>query len=233
MFSVKKLTHELFGFVKIAKIISPKMLSDKIAKILLEKGAVKINSAEPFEWTSGIRSPVYCDNRALVSFVDAREVILAGFIQKISENKIEFDAIVGVATGAIAWGMLVADRLQKPFAYVRPEPRDHGTSKQVEGFLPEKSKVLVIEDLFSTAGSTVKAVAALRKEISAEVVGVVAISTYQFEKAVTCLSEAKLKWWTLTNFTAIVGQLEISDTEKEIVLDFSNDPAGWFEKQKN
>ena len=204
------------------------MLADEIAKLLLEKGAVKINLEEPFTWTSGIRSPIYCDNRALVSFVDAREKIVYGYLQKITEAEIEFDAIAGVATGAIAFGMLVADRLKKPFAYVRPEPRDHGTSKQVEGKLEKGAKVLVIEDLFSTAGSTVKAVAALRSEISAEVVGVVAISTYEFEKAKTRLEEAEVKWWTLTNFTAIVGQLEISEEEKKAVLEFSNDPQNWF-----
>ncbi|MBU1089193.1 orotate phosphoribosyltransferase [Patescibacteria group bacterium] len=204
------------------------MLADEIAKLLLEKGAVKINLEEPFTWTSGIRSPIYCDNRALVSSVDAREEILAGFLQKIKESGIEFDAVAGVATGAIAFGMLVADRLKKPFVYVRLEPRDHGTGKQVEGSLEKNSKVLVIEDLFSTAGSTVKAVAALRSEISAEVVGVVAISTYEFEKAAARLEEAEVKWWTLTNFTAIVGQLEISDDEKKAVLEFSADPSGWF-----
>ncbi len=204
------------------------MLADEIAKLLLDKGAVRINLEEPFTWTSRIRSPIYCDNRALVSFVDVREKIVDGYLQKIAEAKIEFDAIAGVATGAIAFGMLVADRLKKPFAYVRPEPRDHGTSKQVEGKLEKGAKVLVIEDLFSTAGSTVKAVAALRREISAEVVGVVAISTYEFEKAKTRLEEAEVKWWTLTNFTAIVGQLEISEAEKKAVLEFSNDPQNWF-----
>lgn len=205
------------------------MLADEIAKILLDKRAVKINPTEPFEWTSGIRSPIYCDNRALVSFPDAREKILEGYLAKIKEAGLEFDAVAGVATGAIAWGMLVADRLQKPFCYVRPEPRDHGTGKQVEGFVEPKSKVLVIEDLFSTAGSTVKAVAALRKEIEADVVGVIAISTYEFEKAATRLSEAEIKWWTLTNFTAIVGQLEISEEQKKVVLEFANDPSGWFD----
>jgi len=203
------------------------MLADEIAKVLLDKGAVKINPDEPFTWTSGIRSPIYCDNRALVSFPEAREKILAGFLKKIEEAGLEFDAVAGVATGAIAWGMLVADRLQKPFCYVRPEPRDHGTGKQVEGFVEPKSKVLVIEDLFSTAGSTVKAVAGLRKEIEADVVGVIAISTYEFEKAATRLSEAEIKWWTLTNFTAIVGQLEISEEQKQVVLEFANDPARW------
>jgi len=207
------------------------MLENDIAKILLNKGAVKINPEEPFTWTSGIRSPIYCDNRALVSFVDAREAILAGFVKKIEEAGVEFDVVAGVATGAIAWGALVADRLKKPFCYIRPEPRDHGTGKQVEGFVEKGAKVLIIEDLFSTAGSTVKAVSEIRAEVDADVVGVVAISTYEFEKAKTRLEEAQVQWWTLTNFTAIVGQLEIDEEKKKAVLDFANDPAGWFDKQ--
>ncbi len=208
------------------------MLADDIAKILLDKGAVKINSQEPFEWTSGIRSPIYCDNRALVSFVDAREEILQGFLAKIEKVGVEFDVVAGVATGAIAWGALVADRLKKPFCYIRPEPREHGTGKQVEGFVDKGAKVLVIEDLFSTAGSSVKAIAAIRAEAEADVVGIIAISTYEFEKAKTRLEEAEVRWWTLTTFTAIVGQLEISEDEKKAVLEFAGDPSGWWDKQK-
>jgi orotate phosphoribosyltransferase len=207
------------------------MLADQIAKILLDKGAVKINPVEPFEWTSGIKSPIYCDNRALVSFVDAREEILNGFLEKIKEAGVEFDVIAGVATGAIAWGALVADRLKKPFCYIRPDPREHGTGKQVEGFVDKGAKVLVIEDLFSTAGSSVKAIAAIRAEAEANVVGIIAISTYEFEKAKTRLEEAEVRWWTLTTFTAIVGQLEISDDEKKAVLEFAGDPPGWWGKQ--
>jgi orotate phosphoribosyltransferase len=207
------------------------MLADDIAKIQLDKGAVKINPKEPFTWTSGIRSPIYCDNRALVSLVDSREAILAAFLQKIEEAGVEFDIVAGVATGAIAWGVLVADRLKKPFCYIRPEPREHGTGKQVEGFVEKGAKVLIIEDLFSTAGSSVKAISAIRAEAEADVVGIIAISTYEFEKAKTRLEEAEVKWWTLTNFTAIVGQLEISEDEKKAVLDFAGDPPGWWDKQ--
>ena len=204
------------------------MLSSKIAKILLDKSAVKINPIEPFTWTSGIKSPIYCDNRALVSSVNAREKILAGFLKIIQDHNLEFDAIAGVATGAIAWGMLVADRLKKPFCYVRPEPRTHGTGKQVEGFIKNGSKVLVIEDLFSTAGSSVKAVEALRREIEAEIVGIIAISTYEFEKAATRLDEANVNWWTLTNLSALVQELEISEEQKNIVLDFAKNPSEWW-----
>jgi orotate phosphoribosyltransferase len=209
------------------------MLADDIAKIQLDKGAVKINPKEPFTWTSGIRSPIYCDNRALVSLVDSREAILEAFLKKIEEAGVEFDVVAGVATGAIAWGALVADRLKKPFCYIRPEPREHGTGKQVEGFVDKGAKVLIIEDLFSTAGSSVKAIAAIRAEAEANVVGIIAISTYEFEKAKTRLEEAEVRWWTLTTFTAIVGQLESSEAEKAIILDFANDPSGWWDKHES
>jgi orotate phosphoribosyltransferase len=209
------------------------MLADDIAKIQLDKGAVKINPKEPFTWTSGIRSPIYCDNRALVSLVDSREAILEAFLKKIEEAGVEFDVVAGVATGAIAWGALVADRLKKPFCYIRPEPREHGTGKQVEGFVDKGAKVLVIEDLFSTAGSSVKAIAAIRAEAEAEVVGIIAISTYEFEKAKTRLEEAEVQWWTLTNLTAIVGQLESSEAEKAAILDFASDPSGWWDKHES
>ncbi|MDD3066839.1 MAG: orotate phosphoribosyltransferase [Candidatus Gracilibacteria bacterium] len=206
------------------------MLATEIAKLLLEKKAVKIQPENPFVWTSGIRSPIYCDNRALVSFVDAREKILAGFLEVIKENNLEFDMVAGVATGAIAWGALVADRLQKPFCYIRPEPRDHGTGHQVEGFVAKGAKVLVIEDLFSTAGSSVKAIEAIRKEADAEVIACIAISTYEFAKAQERLSEAKVNWFALTNFSTLVAQLEISEEAKKTVLEFAKDPAGWAAK---
>ena len=202
----------------------------EIAKILLEKKAVKIQLDHPFTWTSGLKSPIYCDNRILVSFLDARENILNGFLQIIKNEKLEFDYVAGVATGAIAWGMLVADRLQKPYAYIRPEPRQHGTGQQVEGLVENGKKVLIIEDLFSTAGSSVKAIEAIRQERQAEVVGIIAISTYQFEKARQRLKKAQVRWWTLTNFSALVNLLKISNEEKNLVLAFAKDPAAWGEK---
>ncbi len=205
------------------------MLTQKIAKILLEKKAVQISLDPPFTWTSGIRSPIYCDNRILLSFVDAREMIVAGFCQLIEENKLEFDAIAGVATGAIGFGALVADRLGKPFCYVRPEPRAHGTGKQVEGAITAGSKVLVIEDLFSTAGSSVKTVLALRKEIAADVVGIIAISTYEFVRASTNLNDAKVPWWTLTNFSTLVSELDLPIDQKEAISKFATDPDGWWD----
>ena len=207
------------------------MLAQEIAQLLLAKQAVKISPAKPFTWTSGIKSPIYCDNRALVSDIEARREITMAFLETIMEQDLEFDVVAGVATGAIAWGMLVADRLKKPFCYVRPEPRTHGTGKQVEGSIAKGAKVLVIEDLFSTAGSSVKAVEALRKEAEADVIGIIAISTYEFEKARKRLEDAKVKWWTLTNLSALVQQLKITEEQKKSVLEFSKDPEAWWEKQ--
>jgi len=204
-------------------------MQSNIARLLLDKQAVKVQTDPPFMWTSGIQSPIYCDNRALVSFPDARNEIVDVFLTVIREQNLECDMIAGVATGAIAWGMLVADRLNKPFCYVRPEPRSHGTGKQVEGFVEKGQKIIVIEDLFSTAGSSVKAVEALRKEVDAEVVGIIAISTYQLEKARARLEEANVRWWTLTNFGALVAELDLPDEQKQLIGEFSKDPAGWWE----
>lgn len=206
------------------------MLAQKIARLLLAKKAVKINLDQPFVWTSGWHSPIYCDNRALTTDVAARETITAGFLEVIEKQKLEFEVVAGVATGAITWGMLVADRLGKPFCYIRPDPRDHGTAQQVEGAVNRGAKMLVIEDLFSTAGSTVKAAAAARREVGAEIVGVIAISTYEFDEARKQLAEAQLEWWTLTNFSALVAELQIPANEKKTVLDFAKDPASWSER---
>jgi len=208
-------------------------MQSRIAHLLLDKQAVKIQTNPPFSWTSGIQSPIYCDNRAMVSFPDARNDIVEAFLQVIKDENIECDMIAGVATGAIAWGMLVADRLGKPFCYVRPEPRNHGTGKQVEGFVEKGQKILVIEDLFSTAGSSVKAVEALRKEVDADVVGIIAISTYQLEKARARLEEADVRWWTLTNFSALVAELDLPDEQKQLIGEFSKDPASWWESYQS
>jgi len=205
-------------------------ISQTIAQLLLDKQAVKISIDPPFTWTSGIKSPIYCDNRILTSFVDAQEILINAFIEKIESENLEFDIVAGVATGAITWGVLVANRLQKPFVYIRPEPRSHGTGKQVEGIVSENKKVLVIEDLFSTAGSSVKAVEALRKETRAEVIGIIAISTYEFDLAEKRLQESNINWWTLTNFSSIVSLLEIEEEKKRMILNFASNPENWWDK---
>jgi orotate phosphoribosyltransferase len=150
-------------------------------------------------------------------------------LKTVDESGLEFDSVAGVSTGAITWGMLVADRLNKPFSYIRTKPKGHGAGKQVEGVVQKGEKVLVIEDLFSTAGSSVAAVKGMRKETGAEIVGVIAISTYEFEKARKALEEADVPWWTLTNFSTLVQELDVSDDQKTMITKFAENPAAWWD----
>ena len=134
-----------------------------IAKQLLDIKAVKLNVENPFTWASGWKSPIYCDNRKVLSYPAARKVVYEAFVKIIEDRFKDVDVIAGVATGAIAYGMMVAEVLGKPFVYVRPKPKDHGTGAQVEGDLHQGARVVVVEDLISTGGSSLAAVDALQK----------------------------------------------------------------------
>lgn len=203
------------------------MLAAKIAHLLLTTKTVQINLTQPYKWTSGILSPIYCDNRLLTASPTSRQTIVNGFLTVIQQQQLKFDCVAGVATGAIAFGVLVADHLQKPFCFVRPEPRTHGTGKQVEGYQLKRKKILVIEDLFSTGGSTLKAIKALRKELAAKIIGSIAISTYEFPETTRKLRAAKVPFWTLTNFHAIVNSLKIPPAQKAALLKFRQNPHDW------
>ncbi|HPS96354.1 MAG TPA: orotate phosphoribosyltransferase, partial [Bacteroidales bacterium] len=144
-----------------------------VARQLLEIKAVRLNTDKPFTWASGWKSPIYCDNRKILSYPKAREIIFKNLAKIIEQNYKNVDVIAGVATGAIAWGVLVAEVLGKPFVYVRPKPKDHGTGAQVEGDLPAGASVVVVEDLISTGASSLSAVDALQNE-GAHVLGMVA-----------------------------------------------------------
>ena len=161
-----------------------------IAGHLLETKAVKLSPEKPFLWASGWHSPIYCDNRKLLSYPSIRKDIIAAFVSVITENFKNVDIIAGVATGAIAWGALVAEKLDKPFIYVRPKPKDHGLGAQVEGDLPKGAKVVVIEDLISTGKSSLSAVDALEKN-GAIVDGMVAIFSYHFIKSIRAFTYKK------------------------------------------
>ena len=162
-----------------------------VAKQLLDIKAVKLNPENPFTWASGWKSPIYCDNRKVLSYPAARKVVYEAFVEVIKKNFKDVDVIAGVATGAIAYGMMVAEVLGKPYVYVRPKPKDHGTGAQVEGDLPEKARVVVVEDLISTGGSSLAAVDALQKA-GANVLGMVAIFTYNFIKSRRAFENAKV-----------------------------------------
>ena len=197
---------------------------------LLGIKAIKLQPNEPFTWASGWKSPFYCDNRKTLSFHNVRSFVKLELVHAILENFPEATAVAGVATGAIAQGMLVADELSLPYAYVRPKPKDHGMKNQIEGELPAGAKVIVVEDLISTGGSSLKAVAALR-EAGFEVVGMVASYTYGFPVAEEAFREAGVKLVTLTDYEHVVEKaLEtgyIKETDVPMLHEWWKDPANW------
>ena len=174
-----------------------------VAKQLLDIKAVKLNPENPFTWASGWKSPIYCDNRKVLSYPAARKVVYEAFVEVIKKNFKDVDVIAGVATGAIAYGMMVAEVLGLPYVYVRPKPKDHGTGAQVEGDLPEKARVVVVEDLISTGGSSLAAVDALQKA-DANVLGMVAIFTYNFIKSRRAFENANIELHTLSHYEALL-----------------------------
>ena len=175
----------------------------RVAELLLEAKAIKLNPEKPFQWSSGWLSPIYCDNRVALSYPDTRtyiKKILADLIRKEYPN---VDVIVGVATGGIAQGALVADVLELPFAYVRPEPKKHGMGNQIEGRVEAGQSVVIVEDLISTGGSSLKVVDVLRSA-GVEVAGMVAIFTYGFELAENNFAEKDVKLNVISNYNALI-----------------------------
>ncbi|MBS7395260.1 MAG: orotate phosphoribosyltransferase [Alloprevotella sp.] len=200
------------------------------AKKLLDVKAIKLQPEAPFTWASGWKSPFYCDNRKTLAFPALRSFVKLELSRLVAEKYPEAEAVAGVATGAIAQGALVADALGLPFAYVRSKPKDHGLTNLIEGDLKAGMKVVVIEDLISTGGSSLKAVEALRAH-GCEVVGMVAAYTYGFPTAEKAFAEAGVELTTLTNYEAVVetalatGYIE----EKHVALlhDWRSNPSEW------
>jgi orotate phosphoribosyltransferase len=177
----------------------------KIATYLLETQAVKLSPEKPFQWSSGWLSPIYCDNRITLSDVTARTFIKKALAKVIQKQFPEATAIAGVATAGIPQGALVADALQLPFAYVRPKPKEHGMGNQIEGRIAPGEKVVVIEDLISTGGSSLKSVEALRAA-GVEVVGMVAIFTYGFQIADDNFEKAGVPLVTLSEYKYLIDE---------------------------
>ncbi|NLR92237.1 orotate phosphoribosyltransferase [Flammeovirga sp. SR4] len=178
-------------------------MAKKVASLLLEINAIKIRPNDPFTWASGWKSPIYCDNRLSLSYPQARTYIKHALCAKIQEQFSDAEAIVGVATAGIPQGALIADALGLPFAYVRSKPKGHGMTNMIEGELKEGAKVVVIEDLISTGGSSLKAAAALQ-EAGIEVLGMAAIFTYGFDLSVNNFKEAGIPLVTLSNYDAML-----------------------------
>lgn len=187
------------------------------ASKLLEIKAIKVQPKEPFTWASGWKSPFYCDNRKTLSYPEVRTFVKLELVHAILENFPEATAVAGVATGAIAQGALVADALCLPFCYVRSKPKDHGMGNLIEGTLPKGSKVVVVEDLISTGGSSLKAVEALR-QAGFGVVGMVASYTYGFPVAEEAFTAAGVRLVTLTDYEHVIDKaLEIGYIKAEDV----------------
>jgi len=180
------------------------LIASRVAELLLEAKAIKLSPDKPFQWSSGWLSPIYCDNRVALSFPDTRTFIKKALADLIKTDYPDVDAVVGVATGGIAQGALVADVLELPFAYVRPEPKKHGMGNQIEGRLEKGQSVIIVEDLISTGGSSLKVVDALRNA-GIEVAGMVAIFTYGFKVAENNFEEKDVKLSVLSHYDALIS----------------------------
>jgi len=206
-----------------------------VAKLLLEKRAVTLNPGQPYTFASGIKSPIYCDNRLLISYPDAREKIVDAFLKTIKENKIEFDIVAGTATAGIAWAAWISEKLKKPMVYIRSNAKEHGKGNAVEGKIGMGDKVLVIEDLISTGGSIIGAIDGV---LSAKgiVIACLAIFTYEMESAKEKFSERNLPCYALTDFTTLidtaVNNNYIGEEEKGKVLEWNKNPEEWGSKNE-
>lgn len=205
-------------------------VQNQVAEKLLSIQAVKLQPSNPFTWASGWKSPIYCDNRKTLAYPEIRTLIKEELANIIREKYNDADVVAGVATGAIAQGALVADLLGKPFVYVRSAAKDHGMGNLIEGELKAGQKVVVVEDLISTGGSSLKAVNALR-EAGAEVMGMVAIFTYGFPLAADQFAAAKVNLTTLSNYEAVLQHLlekkVIGESELATLKEWRKSPDTW------
>jgi orotate phosphoribosyltransferase len=205
----------------------------KVAEFLLQIEAIKLSPENPFTWASGLRSPIYCDNRKTLSYPQVRAFIRDAFVATIHESFPKAEVIAGVATGGVAIGALVAEALNLPFIYVRSEAKKHGLGNQVEGVLQAEQRVVVIEDLISTGSSSLKAVEALR-EAGAHIEGMVAIFTYGFPKAAERCAEANCAVQTLSNYDFLLQQASmsgyISAAQQATLSHWKSNPEAWSEQ---
>jgi len=200
------------------------------AEKLLQAEAVKLNPSEPFTWASGWKSPIYCDNRKLLSLPFTRDFIKSELANVVFEKFPDADLLAGVATAGIAWGAMVADQLKLPFIYVRPKPKEHGLGNQIEGQYSAGQKVVVIEDLVSTGNSSLQVVDVLQAQ-GLEVLGMVSIFSYAFSQAKEAFEKAGVQLFSLTDYPSLldlaVAKGLVNQTDKDILLNWRSDPANW------
>jgi orotate phosphoribosyltransferase len=209
---------------------SSESIARQVATLLLEAQAIKLSPQKPFQWSSGWLSPIYCDNRIALSYPAARTYIKNQLAQLVRDRFPDAEAIAGVATAGIAQGALVADLLDLPFAYVRPEPKKHGMGNQIEGRLEVGQKVVLVEDLISTGGSSLKVADALR-QANVDVLGMVAIFSYGFAVAEENFSERQVELATLSNYTYLIEQAlsqeQIDADEVATLTAWRKSPESW------
>ncbi|PID70500.1 orotate phosphoribosyltransferase [bacterium DOLZORAL124_38_8] len=205
-----------------------------IAQTLVSAGIVQTNFKNPFVWTSGIKSPIYCDCRELISLPEARNTIVEGFLNEIKQHNLPIDFVAGTATAGIPWAAFVAERLNVPMLYVRSKPKGHGAGKMVEGRGQNHQNIVVIEDAFSTGNSSIKSAEALRNELEAKVSHVLGIFTWNQKLVNANSKKSGLNMVPLTNFDEIIEALvetgKISDTEKDELVRFHQNPSDWWKE---
>ena len=201
-----------------------------VAEKLLQSGAVQLRPDEPFTWASGWKSPIYCDNRKILSFPYIRENIKSEMCNIIFEKFSDADLIGGVATAGIAWGAMAADQLKLPFIYVRPKPKEHGLGNQIEGAAQAGQKTVVVEDLISTGKSSLLVVDVLRKA-GLQILGMVSIFSYGFDEADKNFSHARVPYYSLTDYATLINigleKGKIKSGAETLLLQWRKDPANW------
>lgn len=200
------------------------------AEKLLQAGAVRLSPHQPFTWASGWKSPIYCDNRKILSMPFIRDFIKSELCNVVFEKFAGAELIAAVATAGIAWGAMVADQLKLPFIYVRPKPKEHGLGNQIEGEFSSLQKAVVVEDLISTGKSSLQVVEVL-KQNKVEILGMVSIFNYQFDVAGEAFKNAGVSFYSLTNYSSLLNLAEqrgsIRPAESEILLNWRSDPSNW------
>lgn len=211
-------------------MILDKKVAEQTIDYLTQINAIKLNTKKPFTWTSGIRSPIYCDNRLLLSYPEIRKFIADRMSEIIANKYGQKISITGVATGAIAIGAMIAERLDSPYSYVRPEPKGHGLKNQIEGYIEKGSKLVVIEDLISTGKSSLKAIKALRNK-NLNVVGMLSIFSYNFDFANERFEKENISINSLADYNTLVEMIiaegSITYAESNRLMEWRKDPQSW------
>lgn len=201
-----------------------------VADKLLQVNAVKLSPASPFTWASGWKSPIYCDNRKVLSFPYIRDYIKSEMCNVIFEKFPQAELLAGVATAGIAWGAMAADQLKLPYIYVRPKPKEHGLGNQVEGYYEKGQKVVVVEDLVSTGKSSLQVVDVL-KELELEVVGMVSIFTYGFPVATEMFEKSSLQYYSLTDYPTLIELAVkkgiVAPDQLDVLMNWRDSPSTW------